>query len=158
MERLFRQRMEYVEDLGATVGCFLCDYRDSTEDRMNRILHRSGGAMLLLNAYPYNTGHLMAATTRHVASIEELDVDETREVMQLVNDAIVALRKAFSPEGFNIGANLGSAAGAGVPSHFHMHIVPRWNGDTNFMPVVAGSKVLPQMLEETYARLEKLFG
>lgn len=149
--------MEYIEKVSEP-GCFLCDYRDSSDDQANRVLSRKGTGLLLLNAYPYNSGHLLAATIRHVSSIEDLSDEESRDVMRLVADGVSALRQALAPEGFNLGANLGVAAGAGLPGHFHMHIVPRWTGDTNFMPVVGDSKVLPETLAVTYTRLRDLLG
>jgi ATP adenylyltransferase len=156
MERLFRQRMEYLTSQDSE-GCFLCHSASSPEDEANLVLDRNESCMAVLNRYPYNTGHVMVAPLRHVGEIEDLTRNELAEVMDLSISAIAALRAAFNSEGFNIGANLGSAAGAGLPGHFHMHVVPRWEGDTNFMPVVADSKVLPETLEETYRRLRPLF-
>lgn len=156
MERLFRQRMEY---LSSEPGgeCFLC--RDSTTPKLedNLILLRNDVCLVVLNRFPYNTGHLLISPLRHVGDIEELTGKELEAMMALSVQSVAALRLAMRPEGFNMGANLGTVAGAGVPGHMHMHVVPRWSGDTNFMPAVAGTKVLPETLEQTYARLKPHF-
>ncbi len=156
MERLFRQRMEYLTGPD-DAECFLCRSASSSDDETNLVLHREGSCMAVLNRYPYNTGHVMVSPLRHVGEIEALTRQELTEIMDLCLKGVAALRAAFNPEGFNVGANLGRVAGAGVPGHLHMHLVPRWEGDTNFMPVVAGSKVLPETLEETYRRLRPYF-
>jgi ATP adenylyltransferase len=148
--------MEYVTGPD-DAECFLCRSASSSSDEANLVLHRDDTCMAVLNRYPYNTGHLMVCPLRHVGEIEALTSQELAEIMDLCLKGIGALRAAFSPEGFNMGTNLGKVAGAGVPGHFHMHLVPRWEGDTNFMPVVAGSKVLPETLEETYRRLRPHF-
>jgi ATP adenylyltransferase len=110
-----------------------------------------------MNAYPYNTGHLMVAPRRHVADVGDLDPGERGELFELTCRAIEALRAAVRPDGFNTGMNLGPAAGAGVPGHLHMHVVPRWSGDTNFMSITADTKVLPELLAHTYAKLKPHF-
>jgi ATP adenylyltransferase len=111
-----------------------------------------------MNAYPYNPGHLMVAPVRHVADLDDIDVDELIETGRLLQRAVAALREEMSPDGFNLGMNLGKVAGAGVPGHLHWHVVPRWDGDTNFMPVVGQTKVLPEALEDTYRKLRPRFG
>lgn len=154
MERLFRSRMEYVSTSGTTgsENCFLCRSLES-EDSAALIVKRGEVAFALLNKYPYNTGHVMAAPKRHVGEFSDLSVEERDEIMGLVAEIIEALRLEMQPHGFNIGMNVGLVAGAGLPDHLHMHVVPRWSGDTNFMPVVGNTKVLPETLEETYARM-----
>jgi len=107
----------------------------------------------MLNLYPYNNGHLMVVPYEHVASLEDLETETLTELMVLVNRSLAALREAMAPHGFNIGVNLGRAAGAGIREHVHIHIVPRWEGDTNFMPLLGQTRVIPEMLEDTYARL-----
>lgn len=164
MERLFRQRMEYVSGQDGDEGdrdggeeCFLCRSASSPDDEANLVLHRDERCMAVLNRYPYNTGHVMVSPLRHVGEIDALTREELAQIMDLCLKGLAILRSNFNPQGFNIGANLGQVAGAGHPGHFHMHVVPRWEGDTNFMPVVAGSKVLPETLEETYRRLQPHF-
>lgn len=145
--------MQYVSEAGGSSGCFLCEGVAGTDDRAAHILHRGEHAFVLLNAFPYNTGHLMVAPDRHVADVDELDDDERASLMALTFRAKSIVAETMNPQGFNIGINLGSAAGAGVPGHVHVHIVPRWGGDTNFMTTVGAAKVLPEMLADTYDRL-----
>ena len=121
------------------------------------ILCRAEKTFALLNAYPYNTGHLMVAPTRHVADVTEMDAEERAELMEITIRSVAALREAMSPDGCNIGMNLGRVAGAGIPGHLHVHVVPRWSGDTNFMPVVGNTKVLPEMIDDTYRKLRPVF-
>lgn len=164
MDRLFRQRMEYIDEISSQQGCFLCAAAGARQGDAAGpgsaaelvVLHRPS-CFVILNKYPYNTGHLLIATNRHVGDLTELDEGESQEVTDLTKLAVTALRQTMSPEGFNIGANLGVAAGAGVPGHFHMHVVPRWAGDTNFMPVLGEAKVLPEILSETLVRLREWF-
>ncbi len=118
------------------------------------ILERGRHCFVVMNIYPYNSGHVMVAPYRHVAELEALEPGETAELMELAARCTTALKRAMHPEGINLGINLGKAAGAGYDAHLHLHIVPRWVGDTNFMPVVGETKVLPETLEETYARLK----
>jgi ATP adenylyltransferase len=117
------------------------------------VLRRGKLAFLILNAYPYASGHVMAAIARHSGSLEEAAPDELAETMGLVQEAIRALRATYHPDGFNVGVNQGRAAGAGVPDHLHVHVVPRWSGDSSFMPVIGDTRVLPEGLETTYERL-----
>ncbi|MDY7041803.1 MAG: HIT domain-containing protein, partial [Chloroflexota bacterium] len=109
---------------------------------------------LILNLYPYNNGHIMAVPYAHLASLEHLDAATLTELMLLVNKGLAALRRAMSPQGFNVGVNLGEVAGAGVAEHVHVHIVPRWGGDTNFMPIIAETRVIPELLDQTYEQLQ----
>ncbi len=134
-------------------GCVFCEAPPAGDDRAALILHRDPLGFLILNRFPYNSGHLMAVPFRHVAQLEQLTPEEMQMLMALAGLAVRILERAMSPEGFNVGLNLGRAAGAGIDDHLHIHIVPRWTGDTNFMPVLGGVKVLPEDLEATYARL-----
>ena len=135
-------------------GCIFCEMLGAEDDRGQLILHRSGSTFLVLNKYPYNNGHLMAVPYRHVDTLEELTAEEATDMMGLVSLGIRALRRSANPEGFNIGVNIGKIAGAGVIDHVHSHVVPRWGGDTNFMPVLADVRLIPQDLNETYAELK----
>jgi ATP adenylyltransferase len=135
-------------------GCIFCEMLDTEDDRAQLILHRGKLAFLVLNKYPYNNGHLMAVPYRHMDTVEALTPEETVDMMSLVSLGIRALRLTSKPEGFNIGVNLGKIAGAGVLDHVHIHIVPRWGGDTNFMPVLADVRLIPQDLNETYDELK----
>jgi ATP adenylyltransferase len=153
-------RMAYIRrDSDGPEGCVFCDLpaADPDQDEANHLLVRGQVSFLLLNAFPYNPGHLMAAPYRHVGDYLELAAEELAEMTALVGDAIRALRASSSPDGFNLGMNLGEVAGAGIADHLHLHLVPRWGGDTNFMPVVGRTKVLPELLAETYRRLRPHF-
>ncbi len=159
MERLWSPwRLEYVTGFSdRPEGCFMCTAVAARDDAAHHVLHRGDAALVLLNAYPYNTGHLMVAPTRHVGDLVELTEEERVEVMELTTRAVSVIRAAMQPHGFNIGINLGHVAGAGLPGHVHVHVVPRWGGDTNFMPIVGETKVLPEMLADTYAKLKQAF-
>jgi ATP adenylyltransferase len=146
-------RLEYLAG-AKTEGCVFCSAARSTEDRENLVLLRGERAFLILNRYPYNNGHFMVVPYSHVPSLESLDTSTLTEIMLLLNRGIVALRDSMAPEGFNIGANLGQAAGAGIQEHVHIHVVPRWLGDTNFMPVVGDLRVVPETWLQTYDRLD----
>lgn len=136
-------------------GCFLCAAPSAGDDRARLILHRSRRVYVILNSFPYNSGHVMVAPLRHVARPEDLDREERLDLMDTLVVVMRALQAALQPEGFNVGLNLGRAAGAGVEEHLHLHVVPRWVGDTNFMPVLADVKVLPEHLEATYEKLRR---
>ena len=138
-------------------ACFLCTLPTDSADRANLILARAERVFVLLNLYPYNSGHLMVAPYAHGADLATLDAGIAAELMHETQRCVGILQHVYRPHGFNVGMNLGKPAGAGVPDHLHVHVVPRWNGDTNFMPVVGGAKVLPETLDQTYARLEPLF-
>jgi ATP adenylyltransferase len=160
-ERLWSPwRMEYIrrED-GAGGGCVFCDLpaADPDRDEANHLLARGTLSFVMLNAFPYNPGHLMAAPYRHVGDYEELTPDELAEMTAMVGRAIRAMKADSGPHGFNLGMNLGQVAGAGIADHLHLHLVPRWGGDTNFMPVVGRTKVLPELLAETWRRLRPHF-
>ena len=149
-------RMEYIAGPRVS-GCFLCAMLRRGGDREGLVVFRGRRCAVLMNRYPYNNGHLMVAPRRHVPDLRAMTRAERAEAMDLVGRGIEALRAAVHPDGFNVGLNLGKAAGAGLEGHVHFHIVPRWNGDTNFMPVVADVKVIPQALAELCAVLRRAF-
>lgn len=156
-ERLWAPwRLTYIEKSAPEDGCIFVDLPTQDADRDNLILYRGNRAFVMLNAYPYTNGHLMVAPYRHTSSMAALDDAELLEINQLVAKCLRWIERAYTPDGFNIGVNLGSAAGAGIPTHIHWHIVPRWTGDTNFMTAVGEVRVLPQSLEESYDRLREI--
>ncbi len=159
MERIWSPwRMEYIRAArDEEEGCIFCDLPTRGDDTAARILARRPHAFAMLNTYPYNPGHLMVAPFRHTGELEELSDDELLDIDRLLQASVRALREEMEPQGFNVGMNLGRVAGAGIPDHLHWHVVPRWGGDTNFMPVVGETRVLPELLEETYARLAPRF-
>jgi ATP adenylyltransferase len=148
-------RMTYVGGSSAAVGCIFCSALAAGDDAKYLILQRTSRAFLILNAYPYTPGHLMAVINRHVGTLAEASAEELADAMALAGLATGALTEEYRAEGFNIGVNQGRVAGAGVEGHLHVHVVPRWNGDTNFMTTVSESRVLPEALDATYARLRK---
>ncbi len=150
--------MAYIKGAERHETCFLCDAAAAAreQDEANLVVARGHASFVILNLFPYNTGHLMVAPYRHVGELEDLSEDEVTEIWTWTRRSVAAHRETSQPHGFNIGINLGQVAGAGVPGHFHLHVVPRWGGDTNFMPVTADTKVLPEMLAETYQRLRPL--
>ena len=158
MDRLWSPwRMQYVSAADEQTGCIFCAALEGKEDELTHVLHRGEDAFVLLNAFPYNTGHLMIAPTRHAADLSELEVGERTALFELVTHSTEIVKGALKPEGFNVGINLGRAAGAGIPDHVHVHVVPRWAGDTNFMTTAATTKVLPEMLADTAAKLRPGF-
>lgn len=150
--------MAYVAAAEPVDGCIFCAALTRADDPAQHVLERGPAAFLILNRYPYATGHVMAVVNRHVGSLEELDEAEQVDLLRLARRAMGALRAVYEPHGFNLGANVGRAAGAGVEGHFHLHVVPRWVGDTNFMPVVGSVKVLPESLDESFRRLRAVLG
>lgn len=152
--------MEYIEshkepDDG---GCVFCAMLDLPEDDPEaRIVHRGDHSFVTLAKYPYNPGHLLLLPMRHVGDLLDLSTEENAEISALMQRSIRALQAESEPHGFNVGLNLGRVAGAGIPEHLHWHVVPRWGGDTNFMPVVGDTRVLPELLEQTYRRLKPRF-
>lgn len=160
-ERLWTPwRMEYIKSATTSdeaEGCIFCDLPATGDDAKVYILARGERAFVILNKFPYNPGHLMVAPFRHVGDLAEMADDELHESAELLRAATRVVRDAWEPSGFNAGMNLGRVAGAGVPGHLHWHLVPRWNGDTNFMPVIGQTKVLPELLDETYEKLAPLF-
>jgi ATP adenylyltransferase len=145
--------MAYIETASRTPDCIFCHRQPADDDRAALVLERGQACFVLLNTFPYNTGHLMVAPYRHVDSFAALEPAERHELVVLLGRAEEALRSEYRPEGFNMGVNLGRPAGAGVIGHLHAHLVPRWSGDTNFMTTVADAKVLPEALDRTYERL-----
>ncbi len=158
MDRLWSPwRMEYMSTAGKAEGCIFCEHLAQEDDAKAHILHRGPTCFVILNAFPYNTGHLMIAPLRHAADVSDLSPEERAELFDLTCRSVEVIRDAMKPEGFNTGMNLGTAGGAGVPGHVHMHVVPRWGGDTNFMSVVGDTKVLPELLGDTAAKLRPGF-
>lgn len=154
MERVWAPwRMTYVSNSHQESGCIFCRAWEENNDRQRLLLIRDKYAMTMLNRYPYTCGHLMVAPLRHTADLNELEEDELLGLTLGVRKATELLRKVAAPNGFNIGMNLGKAAGAGVEDHMHVHIVPRWNGDTNFMTVTGDVRVIPEGLMEAFDRL-----
>jgi len=152
--------MAYIQaakEQGEDGGCIFCDLPAEGDDVRTMILARGELAYVIVNSFPYNPGHLMVAPFRHVGAFTSLEAAELADVDALVARSIRALKQEMEPHGYNLGMNLGRVAGAGIPDHVHWHLVPRWNGDTNFMPVVGQTRVLPELLEETYARLRPRF-
>ena len=150
-------RSQYVSRADDGGDCFFCSHLERGDDEETGILWRGGQTFVVLNAYPYNSGHIMVAPKRHVGEIAEVERDELHELIDVTQRSVAILGEALKPHGYNVGMNLGEIAGAGVPGHLHVHVVPRWGGDTNFMPVVAETKVLPEMLAETGKKLRPLF-
>ncbi len=149
-------RIEYIQ-AEKPAGCILCDKPKEDKDIENYILYRGEENFIMLNCYPYNPGHLLIAPYRHIGTPEELTVTERNEHFELMSRSIAVLKKELEPGGFNTGANLGKVAGAGIDDHFHSHIVPRWQGDTNYIPVLGDIRVVPQALADTYKALAGKF-
>jgi ATP adenylyltransferase len=148
-------RLQYIESADKAESCIFCTFPAAGEehDEEHLIVLRGAHAYIIMNAFPYSNGHLMVVPFRHTASMNDFNDAEMLDVMRLTRLAIALLRAAFHPDGFNLGVNMGRAAGAGIADHLHWHIVPRWNGDTNFMPVMADVRVIPESLEVVYRRL-----
>lgn len=146
-------RMAYVGAEPLSDGCVFCVKSQEQDDERNYVLWRDAHCFALLNIYPYNNGHLMIAPYAHLPTILELDPPTLTEMMTLAQRCVQAMQTALGAQGFNLGVNQGSVAGAGITDHVHLHVVPRWNGDTNFMPVLADVKVMPDYLESTYQRI-----
>jgi ATP adenylyltransferase len=160
MERLWTPwRRAFIEGAAAanSQGCFLCANAAAHDDRASLVLYRAERVYVLMNLYPYNSGHLLIAPYEHTGDLATLAPDTAAALMHATQRSIAELQAVYKPHGFNVGMNLGVSAGAGVPDHLHVHVVPRWNGDTNFMPVFSGTKVLPETLEQTYDRLQPHF-
>ena len=150
--------MEYIQNTHAEdEACVFCSAPKAGDDVGRYILHRSALAFVILNAYPYNPGHLMVAPFRHVSDFEDLTPAELADGSALLQRSVGALREMAEPHGYNVGMNLGRVAGAGIPDHLHWHVVPRWSGDTNYVTVVGETRVLPELLGATYAKLRPLF-
>jgi len=150
--------MAWIGAAKTPVGCVFCTARDSHDDRTTYLLQRSDHAFLILNAYPYASGHLMAVVNRHLGRLAEAATAELADMMGLVQRAVDALTAEYRAEGFNVGLNQGRAAGAGIEDHLHIHVVPRWNGDSNFISVLGDTRVLPETLATTWERLRGRLG
>lgn len=161
MERIWAPwRMEFIEKGTFQPGCIFCRFPlESGEDadRANLVLGRSASSFVMLNKFPYTSGHLMVIPRRHTALLEELPPEEIQDLSLLLQKTVAALKSSYRPDGLNVGMNLGKAAGAGIADHLHWHAVPRWNGDTNFMPVVGEVRVMVEDLDSTWRRLRPLF-
>jgi len=158
MERLWSPwRLNYVTGAASdnTPSCIFCNTSEPGRDDL--IVYRGGACYVILNLYPYNNGHLMVVPHRHLPSLQATTAQERDELMRLTRLSEMALTEAYAPHGVNVGINLGRAAGAGVVDHLHIHLVPRWTGDTNFMSAVADTRVLPETLPQTRARLQPIF-
>ncbi len=147
-------RMDYIRGIKDRDRCFLCDHRDAPDDdRENLVLWRSPRCLVVMNRYPYTAGHSLVAPLQHVPSLAELDGQALREMMELTRDLQTVLSSAIGCQGFNVGINIGKCAGAGLPGHLHLHVVPRWVGDTNFMPLFGNVQVVPRALDDLYDHL-----
>jgi ATP adenylyltransferase len=149
--------MKYIENNEKEEGCVFCNARAKEDSVANLIAFRGVHAFVILNLYPYTSGHLMVVPFEHAATLEELNPTTRAEIMELTSQCTTVLRKLYHPQAFNIGANIGEAAGAGVPGHVHIHIVPRWSADTNFMSVLGETRILPESIEDTYKRVREGF-
>lgn len=153
MERLWAPwRMEYIKNVEEP-GCFLCRITEEKDDRENLLLKRGKRCGIVMNRYPYTNGHLLIYPYTHSGALERLDPTERAEMTELTTECVEALKATVAPDGFNVGMNIGKEAGAGLADHLHAHVVPRWSGDTNFMPVFGDLKVIPQSLRELYDEL-----
>jgi ATP adenylyltransferase len=148
-------RMSYINQSERKEQCVFCAAQEGPASPENLVVARGRQAFVILNRYPYTSGHLMVVPNPHLPSLEFLDPDVRAEMMELVSQAVQVLREVYKPQGFNIGINIGAAAGAGIADHIHMHIVPRWSGDTNFMSSLGQTRVLPENLEDTYLRVQQ---
>jgi len=149
-------RLEYIRSK-KSLGCIFCEKPKENRDRDNLILSRSSQSFVIMNLYPYNNGHLMVVPYRHVFSITDLRDDELLDLMRMTRNSVNCLREAFMPEGFNVGLNIGKVAGAGIEEHLHVHVIPRWVGDTHFMAVISEVRVIPEHVLSTYDRLFPIF-
>ncbi|MCB9072387.1 MAG: HIT domain-containing protein [Bdellovibrionaceae bacterium] len=150
-------RLKYVRRAAIPKTCVFCEAASTTQKKSKLVVYRSDAAMVVLNKYPYNNGHLLVLPTRHIGELEELSVDEFAEISLLVKESVRILKKVYTCKGLNVGLNLGAAAGAGIPDHMHYHVVPRWFGDTNFFPLIAETKLVVESLSTTYKKLSNEF-
>ena len=152
-------RLAYVKDASKDVeeGCIFCAKPAEDDDEANLIVHRGERCFVILNLFPYTNGHLMIAPYEHLPTLQELGAETTAEMMALAQRAMVVLDEKYDPQGYNVGINQGRVAGAGYEGHIHLHVVPRWAGDTNYMPVLADTRVMPQSLEQSYEALKGTF-
>ena len=150
-------RMEYIENHSSDGSCIFCDLQAMADGVENLIAFRGNLAYVILNRYPYTSGHVMVVPFVHKSNLEKLDAATRAEMMELTSRCMTILRHVYNPQAFNMGANIGEAAGAGVKEHVHIHVVPRWKGDTNFMSTLGNTRVLPESLEDTYRRIKEGF-
>lgn len=150
-------RYKYIASVDRQEGCVFCRIEQEQKDTENYVVHRARLNFIILNLFPYTSGHLLIVPYEHVASLASIKEATTTEMMELAKRSQIALEAEYHPDGFNIGMNLGRSAGAGVADHLHMHVVPRWNGDANFVSIVGETRVLPEDLETTQAKLQKHF-
>jgi ATP adenylyltransferase len=147
------ERLKYVRKLIKTDGCVFCNAVKAKDLKENLVVYKSDKAMVILNKYPYNTGHVLVMPTRHIGELEKMSAAEVQEVHALLPKTVEILKKVYNCAGLNVGLNLGAVAGAGIPDHLHYHVIPRWGGDTNFFPLIAETKMVVETLDETYGRL-----
>lgn len=150
-------RMAYINGDSPDVGCVFCIHSRAEDYRQSLVLALTRHSMVMLNKYPYNNGHLLLAPKRHGKNLSELSLEEYGDLSEALRRSVEIIRKLLNPGGINLGMNLGKCAGAGIEDHLHWHVVPRWEGDTNFMPVVAETRVMPQHLLDSYDRLQPHF-
>ncbi len=150
-------RMTYIIKVSKEKECIFCKAVNSSDDEANKVVYRGEHSIVVLNIYPYNTAHVMVAPKRHVPRPDLLSDEEIVDIHKTLVLTLKAIEKEYQPQGFNIGMNIGRVAGAGVEGHMHIHVVPRWLGDSNFMPVIGGTKVIPEDLGKTYRRLKEAF-
>ena len=157
MEQLWAPwRMQYIKKADAAEGCIFCNFPAEQKDDDNLIVLRGERTFIILNTFPYSNGHLMISPYRHTANLDDLEDADLLEMMTMTRRAVSLLKEAFHPDGFNVGVNMGRVAGAGIADHIHIHVVPRWSGDTNFMAVVGDVRVIPESLAAVYEALKKL--
>jgi ATP adenylyltransferase len=147
--------MSYIQDYKNNTDCVFCRALESPSGFDNLIVHRGSHAYVILNRFPYTSGHLMVVPFQHLANLDDFSPETRAEMMELTAHCVYILRENYNAEGFNLGANIGSAGGAGIPKHFHFHIVPRWGGDTNFMSTIGETRVVPEDLRETYIKVRE---
>ncbi len=154
-------RLSYVSKVGKEKksSCFICEAFSAPEEKAkeNLLIHKGKRALVILNRFPYNTAHVMVCPARHTGDFESLLPEEILEINELLKKVMKVIKRAYNPDGFNIGLNLGKVSGGSHDTHIHYHVVPRWQGDTNFMPIIGGAKVIPQSLEETYETIKKFW-
>lgn len=150
-------RYRYISQSGVSTGCVFCEKCASADDRENLIVYRGEHNFVLLNLFPYTNGHMMVAPYQHVARLEDASEEAALEMMQLVRKATMHLRTVYNPQGINVGMNLGECAGAGIAGHIHMHVLPRWVGDSNFMTVVGETRIIPEEMDVTWQKLSEAF-
>lgn len=150
-------RFKYVTSQSGSEECILCAARGSSDDEKDHILFRGGHCFLILNIFPYNTGHLMIVPNAHVSALSDMDPKVFQEILELAARCETALKAIYSPQGFNVGMNIGKCAGAGIKDHLHLHVIPRWEGDTSFISVVSGTRVIPEDIDTTFRKLKPFF-